>query len=215
MTNRRISGLYAITPDTEDSAILLLMVSAALRGGARVVQYRNKSASQQQRYEQCNGLAKLLREHDGLLIVNDDPNLAAEVGAGGVHLGRHDSSIPDARKQLGAKRLIGVSCYDDLERARAAVAAGADYVAFGSFFRSATKPEASTAPISILHRAKAELDVPVVAIGGINSDNAGLLIEAGADAVAMLGALFGAMDIEAQACSVSALFTVRDHRVPV
>jgi thiamine-phosphate pyrophosphorylase len=138
---------------------------------------------------QALALARLHAARGALLIVNDDPALAANVGADGVHLGEDDASIMSARELLGPDRIIGVSCYNDFDRARAAVDAGADYVAFGSFFPSSTKPSARRADLELLRRARS-LDVPVVAIGGIDADNARTLIDAGADAVAVITAVF-------------------------
>ena len=139
------------------------------------------------------------------LIVNDDIGLAAASGAAGVHLGEGDASIDEARARLGPRAMVGVSCYDSLARARQFAAAGADYLAFGAFFPSPTKPDARVATPQLLREAKA-LGLPVVAIGGITHDNASLLIEAGADAVAVISALFGAPDVRAAARRLSALF---------
>lgn len=185
----RIAGLYAVTPDIADTALLVHKVAAALRGGAAVVQYRNKTADATLRLEQARALARLPAMRDALLIVNDDATVAATVGADGVHLGEDDGDVGAARAIVGPDRLIGVSCYDDLTRAQAAVAAGADYVAFGSFFASTTKPAARRADRALLVEAKA-LRVPVVAIGGITAANARALFDAGADAVAVIADVF-------------------------
>ena len=206
MTASQISGIYAVTPETEDTTELIEKVTAVLNGGARVVQYRNKNGARALQREQCIKLLACVRAFDGSLIVNDSSKFALEVGADGVHLGQVDESVESARTQLGPRRTIGVSCYDDLERARAAQAAGADYVAFGSFFPSPTKPAAVRASLDLLRSAKAELDVPVVAIGGINVDNAAALIEAGADALAIISALFQVDDIEKQTRTYLRLF---------
>ena len=185
-----IAGLYAVTPDTADTSLLVRKVDAAIRGGATVVQYRNKRADAALRLAQAGALARLPAMRDARLIVNDDAAVAAAVGADGVHLGEDDVAIDAARAIVGADRLIGVSCYDDFTRARVAVAAGADYVAFGSFFASTTKPAARRADLALLASAKA-LGVPVVAIGGITAANARVLFDAGADAVAVIADLFG------------------------
>jgi len=186
---RRLRGLYALTPDTMDTAALVTAVTAALDGGAAAVQYRGKHDDAALRAEQARALARVLAARGGVYVVNDDPALAREVGADGVHLGEHDASIDSAREMLGPDRLIGVSCYDDLARARDAVAQGADYIAFGSFFPSPTKPGARRADPALLSRAQS-LGVPVVAIGGITSANAEALISAGADALAVISDLF-------------------------
>ena len=176
----RIKGLYAIA----DTGVL---------GGARLIQYRDKSTDTRRREREAEVLAALCQRHSALLIINDDPQLAARVGAG-VHIGRDDADIAAARSQLGAA-LIGVSCYNRLDLARSAEAAGADYVAFGRFYSSDTKPDAVQANLVLLEAARAELALPVVAIGGITADNAGPLIAAGASAVAVIGDIFQADDI--------------------
>lgn len=203
---RPVSGLYAVTPERTDLTALLGMVEAALRGGARVVQYRNKSGSDALRRLQAGEIALLCRDWEALFIVNDSAALAREVDADGVHLGMDDCGVANARSLLGPGKLIGVSCYNDIFRAREGVAQGADYVAFGSFFESPTKPEAVPAPVQLLQLASSEIARPVVAIGGITEDNAPGLIAAGADAVAVLSDLFGATDVEAKARRFSRLF---------
>ena len=207
----RLAGLYALTSDISDTATLVAKVAMALAGGAAAIQYRNKSAPAVLRREQARLLAGLCEARGALFIVNDDVGIAREVGADGVHIGEDDDSIARARAMLGPDRLIGVSCYDEWERARSAIDAGADYVAFGSFFASATKPEARCADPSLLARA-ASLRVPVVAIGGITSANAATLIDAGATAVAVIGDVFAHDDlpaIERAAAAIAALFAKR------
>ncbi len=188
-----IKGLYAVTPDVADTALLLAKVEPVLAAGARLLQYRNKSADAARRGEQARALRAVCRRHAATLIINDDVTLARAIDADGVHVGADDPALAIAREQLGSQKIIGVSCYDDLQRARAAATQGADYIAFGSFFASAVKPGAVRAPLSVLPAARA-LGVPVVAIGGITLDNAGGLIAAGADAVAVISALFAAPD---------------------
>jgi thiamine-phosphate pyrophosphorylase len=203
-----IQGLYAVTPETTDTARLLAMVEAALKGGASAVQYRQKSNDGTLRREQAQALRRLLSAYGKPLIINDDLALARECAADGVHLGRADGSIADARVILGAQRLIGVSCYNEFSRAEAAVAAGANYVAFGSMFRSRVKPDATRADISLITRAKAAFgsaNTAVVAIGGITRDNTQQLVDAGVDAIAVISDLFDAPDIEASARSFQQL----------
>jgi len=202
-----ISGLYAITPEQPDTARLLQQVRAALAGGAAVVQYRSKSQDIALQHEQASELMALCHDFDVPLIVNDSLRLADLTGADGVHLGREDGSVRQARIVLGAEKLIGVSCYNNLELALAAEEEGADYVAFGSFFPSATKPAAVPAPLELLRQARQRLHVPIVAIGGITPDNAPALIEAGAAAVAVISGLFDAPDIELAAQQYSQLFS--------
>lgn len=203
-----ISGLYAVTPDRSDTDALARDVEAALRGGARAIQYRNKAAGPELQARQASRLAGICRRMGARLIVNDNVELARDSGADGVHLGRDDGDVASARRILGNGRWIGVSCYDDMRRASNAVREGADYVAFGSFFPSSTKPGAVRAPLGLLRTARAGLAVPVVAIGGIDAGNAGALIEAGADAVAVISAVFDARDVEAAARQLSALFDI-------
>ena len=205
---KTISGLYAVTPDLADTALLLAKTGAALAGGARLLQYRNKTADENLRRGQAAALRELCRQHGATLIINDHVELAREVDADGVHLGADDVAATAARTRLGRGKLIGVSCYNDLTRAQSAATQGADYVAFGSFFASSVKPGAVRAPLSILPAARQQLRLPVVAIGGITLDNAGDLIAAGADAVAVLSALFAARDIEAAARKFCRLFEV-------
>ena len=201
-----VRGLYAVTPDEPDIGSLTRKVRKALAGGARILQYRNKSANAAVRREQGTALLALCREARIPFVINDDLDLARAIRADGLHLGRDDISIAVARAQLGEDKLLGVSCYDRLELALAAREAGADYVAFGSAFPSSTKPEATRAPLSLYREARARLDLPIVAIGGITTENALNVIEAGADAVAVISALFDSPDIEAAARSFSRLF---------
>jgi thiamine-phosphate pyrophosphorylase len=209
--NKPVSGLYAVTPELADTIALGGKVDAALRGGARVIQYRSKSTEEALLRAQATEIARLCRTWNALFIVNDSVELAREVDADGVHLGKDDADVGMARAMLGRAKLIGVSCYNEMERARAAVSRGADYVAFGSFFPSATKPLALRAGTELLRIAASEITLPVIAIGGINEDNAAELIAAGADAVAVVSALFDAPDIEAQARRFARLFEVPVH----
>jgi thiamine-phosphate pyrophosphorylase len=209
---RRIAGLYAVTPDIEDTDDLSARVAAALAGGAAAIQYRNKIADAARRRAQALSLARVLALRGGLFIVNDDAALAVEAGADGVHVGEDDLAIAAAREIVGPDRIVGASCYDDLELARSAVDAGADYVAFGSFFPSSVKPGARRAEPGLLEAARA-LEVPVVAIGGIDKDNVTSLIHAGADAVAVITAVFGAPDVEAAARAIAGCFPSSNHYV--
>jgi thiamine-phosphate pyrophosphorylase len=204
---RQLRGLYAVTPELADTEILLAKIAAALEGGACAIQYRNKTVSESQRIEQATAIARLQAARGALYIVNDDPALAARVGADGVHIGEDDASIASAREAIGPDRIVGVSCYGDFERARIAVEAGADYVAFGSFFPSSTKPGARRAAFELLQRAQM-LHVPIVAIGGIDATNARTLIDAGADAVAVISAVFAhddPVEVRSAAQSITAI----------
>lgn len=207
LNSTRIAGLYVLTDSaaggTEE---LLSRVDAALRGGAAMIQYRDKSQDRMRREHEAAAVRDLCRRHAAACIVNDDIELAAKIGADGVHIGRDDAGIALARQILGSTAIIGVSCYDSLDLAQQAAAAGADYVAFGSFFPSATKPDAVPAPISLLQNAKQQLRLPIVAIGGIGPDTAGRLIEAGADAIAVIGSVFLAEKPYDEARRLAALF---------
>lgn len=186
-------GLYAITPDDSDTERLLERVQQVLGAGASWLQYRNKRADAACREEQATRLLPLCRAHAVPLIVNDDWQLAAKIGADGAHLGRDDGQLSAARMALGPAALLGATCYDDPALARDAVANGASYVAFGAYFPSVTKPGARRATCGLLAGA-AELGVPRVAIGGITPDNARPVIHAGADLIAVVSGLFGAAD---------------------
>ena len=201
-----IRGLYAITPDSTDTTDLLRRVRLVLSGGARVLQYRNKSADAALRLTQAVALRELTREFAVTFIVNDDAHLAAQVDADGVHLGATDGALKAVRALLGKRKIVGVSCYNRLALAQEAVAAGADYVAFGAFFTSTVKPDAVTADVELLRQARAEFAVPLVAIGGITAQNAATLVDAGADALAVISALFEAADNQAAAQEFSRLF---------
>lgn len=198
----RINGLYAITPDLSDSNILLQLVDAAIRGGIDVLQYRNKSGSPELRLQQALTLLNRCRNAGIPLIINDDMELARQIDADGVHLGNEDGEILAARRLLGAEKIIGASCYNQLQLAHQALADGADYVAFGSVFVSATKPAAKRASLELLCQAKSVLSAPVVAIGGIDQNNIATVAAIGIDAAAVITALFNADSVESAASSL-------------
>jgi thiamine-phosphate pyrophosphorylase len=199
-------GLYAITPDDPDTERLAERVAAALAGGVAIVQYRNKAASPALARRQADRLAALCRGAGVPLIVNDDPRLALEVDAAGAHLGADDGDLAAARALLGPDRLLGASCYNRPALAAAARDAGADHVAFGAVFVSATKPQAVRAPLALFADPAARAGLPAVAIGGITVDNAAEAIAAGAHALAVISDLFGAADIAARAREYRQLF---------
>ncbi|HXZ53552.1 MAG TPA: thiamine phosphate synthase [Burkholderiales bacterium] len=206
-----MAGLYAITPDCADGEILLAKVRAALQfahlGGWAALQYRNKAAAPAQRAVEARALSALCRARGVPFIVNDDVELALASGADGVHLGRDDGALGAARRRLG-DRLLGASCYDRLDVARTALAAGADYVAFGSVYPSTTKPGAVRAPLGLFTAARA-LGAPIVAIGGITLERAGEILRAGADCLAVISDLFDAPDIAARARAYANLFAAQ------
>lgn len=202
-------GLYAITDNALTPAPQLVSaVESAILGGAVLVQYRDKSSTDSERLRQASDLQSLCRDAGVPLIINDDADLALRVGAAGVHLGQSDGSLTAARRLLGDQAIIGITCHGDLELARAADAAGADYLAFGRFFQSATKPGAPPANKQVLAQAR-QFRRPITAIGGISADNGAELICSGADLLAVVGGLFGHPDIEHQARRLSQLFA--DH----
>ena len=197
----KLRGLYAITPEIADSETLLRSVAQALEGGIAMLQYRRKDG---QRLDEARNLARMCRDRAVPFVVNDDIDIAIASGADGAHLGRDDGDLAAARSRLKGK-ILGVSCYNSPDAAHAAVAAGADYVAFGSVFPSPTKPAALRAPLSLFGAARA-LGVPLVAIGGITLQNAPQLIAAGADCLAVISDLFEAPDIAEKARAYSKLF---------
>ena len=198
-------GLYVLTPDRSDTATLCAEVAAALRGGAVLLQFRNKQADATLRRAQAQALLPICESFGVPMLVNDDVGIARELGAGGVHLGEHDARIAPARLALGPDAIVGASCYDDLARAERAAAAGASYLAFGAFHPSSTKPHARRAMPSLLSAA-AGFGLPRVAIGGLTADNARPLIEAGADLLAVISAVFDQPDVEAAARRFACLF---------
>ena len=202
-------GLYAITQTTNQSiAQVITDVESALKGGAVVVQYRDKHPLNARHL--ATELVSVCHSYQAPLLINDDVALALAVGADGVHLGRDDGDIESARRQLGDEAIIGVSCYNDIARAKTAIAAGADYVAFGRFFPSGSKPLAAPSEVSTLKEAKKQLKVPIVAIGGILPQNGGHLIDAGADLLAVIGGLFDSPTDPYQAAQLfQTLFTHR------
>ena len=207
MTPTRLRGLYAITdeqliPETDFATI----IEQALQGGTSIIQYRDKSNDFGKRQHQASVLRELCSRYSALLVINDDIELAKAVGADGVHLGEDDAAIEQARSVLGDQAIIGISCYNQLERAVEAQAAGADYVAFGAMFNSPTKPKAPSANYDLIQQAKARLDIPVCAIGGIDGHNVTGVIVSGADMVALISGLFAADDIKQTAEHIAGLF---------
>lgn len=202
----RIAGLYAVT-DTPPHGRLEDVVEAVLRGGASIVQYRDKGSDRVRRSAEARALRTLCREYDAVFLINDDVDLARSVGADGVHLGQGDAAIEEAREKLGPDAFIGASCYADPDRAVRAQRAGADYLAFGAVYASATKPHAARAPLSLFETERHH-GVPLVAIGGIDASGAADLASAGADAIAVVRALFAARDPEHAAREIVQQFRV-------
>jgi len=190
------SGLYAITDSQMNTATFVHDVEKAIIGGARIIQYRDKSQDKSKRLAQAQALQQLCQKYQVIFIINDDVELAQQIDADGVHLGKDDATLITARQQLGQNKIIGISCYNQLDNAVQAVKNGVDYVAFGRFFPSSTKPNAIKADSALLQTAKKSLHCPIVAIGGITPQNGQALITAGADCLAVINGLFGQDDIE-------------------
>jgi thiamine-phosphate pyrophosphorylase len=203
-----IRGLYAIADTgTIDDAELVEKVGQVLEGGCRVLQYRDKSNDKEKRLQQATELRGMCRHSSTVFIINDDAELAMQVNADGVHCGRDDAAISETKSRYPGL-LIGASCYNSLERARQVADEGADYLAFGRFFSSQTKPEAVAADIDILQQAKQQFEQPIVAIGGIMTENAGILISSGASAVAVISGVFCATDPYLSSKEICALFNI-------
>ncbi len=191
-----IKGLYAITPDMADLNSLIQKTQSAIEGGAFMVQYRSKIHDRAVKIQQCAAILRLCREYGVPCIVNDDVEMCRILEADGVHLGENDDNIAEVRRILGEDAIIGSSCYDQLNRAKQAQEEGASYVAFGAVFPTPTKPNAPRATLALLREAKSEIQIPIVAIGGITVNNAHDVIEAGVDAIAVITSLFEAKTIK-------------------
>jgi len=201
-------GLYAITHEVAklSTSALCNQVSAAIDGGAHIVQYRHKNLAANQREQQARALLDCCHERSTPLIINDDVALAAAIGADGVHLGKDDMTLTAARVQLGEQAIIGASCYNSIDLALKAQQGGADYVAFGRFFASTTKPLAIEADPALLQQARKQLNIPIIAIGGITPDNGNMLINAGANMVAAINGIFAQTEIRVAAQQYAQLF---------
>lgn len=206
MANAELGGLYAITPERADGARLLAEVEAALQGGCRILQFRDKQHTMPECVARARALRTLTRRYDARLLINDDIALCTLVDADGVHLGADDGNLKLARAILGPQRLLGASCYADFATAQIADVAGADYVAFGAIYPSTTKPNAVRASVDLVFQAKTTLTAKICAIGGITVDNAAPVIAAGADLLAVITDLFDAPDIAARATQYQRLF---------
>ena len=200
-----IKGLYAITPDMADTDLLLQKVEAALQGGINVLQYRNKTANHKLQTQQARAILSLCRQYNVPLIINDSVKLCLTLDADGVHLGADDGNLSEVRIRIGNDKILGASCYNRFDLALEAQQAGANYVAFGACFASSTKPNAPVAGLDLFTRAKTELNIPSVAIGGITLQNASQVLQAGANAIAVINDIFNAEDIKLAATQFIAL----------
>ena len=201
-----IKGLYAITPDMADSNSLLQKTQLAIEGGAFMVQYRSKIQDRDVKMQQCAAILRLCREYEIPCIVNDDVGMCRILEADGVHLGEKDDNIAEVRRILGEDAIIGSSCYDQLNRANEAQKEGASYVAFGAMYPTSTKPNAPRASLALLREAKSEIQIPIVAIGGITMNNAHDVIETGIDAIAVINSLYESNSIKETAETFSHMF---------
>lgn len=204
--SRTLRSLYAITDRGLMGGDLLIRAEQAIAGGVRLLQYRDKSTDARRREQEATALAQLCQQQGVHFIINDDPALALKAGADGVHLGQSDGDITTTRRFLGRDKIIGITCHNSLKKALAAEKAGADYVAFGRFFPSQTKPDAAPAEIDILRQAKHQLSIPIVAIGGITPENGSALIAAGADMLGVIHGIFGADDVRTATQRYAKLF---------
>ncbi|NOS97340.1 MAG: thiamine phosphate synthase [Methylotenera sp.] len=204
---QQISGLYAITPDEPNTALLLTKVEAALQGGIAVLQYRNKLANHKLQTQQSREILLLCRRYNIPLIINDSVKLCLTLDADGVHLGADDGNLAEVRARIGADKILGASCYNRFDLALHAQQSGANYVAFGACFASSTKPNAPVANLELFKLAQAQLNIPAVAIGGIALTNADLVIQAGANAIAVINAIFSQDDVKSTTQQFTQLFS--------
>ena len=208
---KNIQGLYAIADTaTIDDVLLSEKVRSVLSGGCSVLQYRDKSSDNEKRLRQARELRQLCSDVEAVFIINDDAELAMQVHADGVHCGKNDATVSETRRRY-PELLIGATCYNSLDRAELAVNDGADYLAFGSFYPSSTKPDATPADIVTLQLASQRFDQPLVAIGGIMVENAPLLISSGASAVAVINSVFATADPCRSSQEFCALFKQQDR----
>ena len=201
-----IRGLYAITPDMADLNTLIQKTQSAIEGGVFMVQYRSKIHDHDVKMQQCAAILRLCREYEIPCIVNDDVDMCRSLEADGVHLGEKDDNIAEVRRILGEDAIIGSSCYDQLERAKQAQKEGASYVAFGAMYPTSTKPNAPRATIGLLREANSQIQIPIVAIGGITVNNAHDVIETGVDAIAVINSLYESHSIKETAETLSQMF---------
>jgi len=204
-----IKGLYAITPDSADLNTLIQKTKSAIEGGAFMVQYRSKIQDRDVKMQQCAAILRLCREYEIPCIVNDDVDMCRILEADGVHLGEKDDNIAEVRHILGEDAIIGSSCYDQLDRAKSAQKEGASYVAFGAMFPTSTKPNAPRASLALLKEAKREIQIPIVAIGGITVNNAHDVIKTGIDAIAVITSLYEAKSIKETAETFAKMFQIK------
>lgn len=199
-------GLYAITPNEADAGRLLANVESALQAGIALLQYRDKTSTTTEKLRRANALHELCIQYATPLIINDNPELAYQCNAEGVHLGQGDTTIDIAREMLGKEAIIGITCHHDLQLALKAQKQGANYVAFGRFFNSSTKPGAPLADIHLVRQASTQLNIPITAIGGLTLDNSKPIIKAGAHNIAVVEGVFSKTNIKDACLGFNQLF---------
>jgi thiamine-phosphate pyrophosphorylase len=209
-TLARLRGLYAITDHDLLGNNLINAVREVLQAGGRIIQYRDKTSDTIRRKREALALRELCDQFDALLIINDDIELAHQIDAHGVHVGKLDASLTQARHLLGPDSIIGVSCYNSLQLGEQACQEGADYVAFGSVFPSSTKPDAVKADLDLFRQAKASLPIPIAGIGGITPENAPELVATGCDMIAVIHSLFGQNRIQSVTRTFCKMFDEMD-----
>ena len=212
--DKSLKGLYAITDAKLLGTDIIEKAEQAILGGINILQYRNKNASAKQQEQEARTLAQLCDKHNIIFIINDDVELAMKVNADGVHLGQKDTHFQQARKQLGENKIIGITCNNQIELAQNAQQQGADYVAFGRFFESSTKPSAPHAELSLLTEARKLITIPIVAISGITHESAPLVLEKNVDMLAVIEGIFGKADILKSVQQFVDIFNTRDDQSP-
>jgi len=200
-----IKGLYAVTPEEKDLSLLSLKVESCIKGGAKIIQYRSKKLTKKEQYKQAEGIKTICDQYKTPLIINDDIELCRILDADGVHLGEYDDSLEKARQELGPSKIVGVSCYNSIERVEGAVNKDANYIALGACFPTKSKSNAPKVPLSLIALVLKEFKIPLVAIGGINLKNIELLTCRGVNCVAVIDSLFNSKDIEGTAKQFSCL----------
>ena len=201
-----MKGLYLVTPDSDDTERLVAITEQAIRGGASLLQYRHKTADAALRHEQASALLKLCRRRNVPLIINDHLDLCVAIDADGIHVGGTDASVASMRDHLGSSKIVGASCYGDLQLAREAQASGASYLAFGGFYPSRVKKYDVTTSPDIITKALAEFKIPLCVIGGMTPENSQVLIDRGAHMVAAISSVYSAVDPHAAAIKFADMF---------
>ncbi len=206
-----MQGIYAITPDEDNDDLLLNKIIIAIKGGIRIIQYRHSTATHDVCLRQALSIATICKAHHVMLLINNHIDIAKTCSASGVHLGINDTPITTARAQLGNDAIIGATCYNSLERAKVAQKSGANYIAIGAIFPSPTKPNAPQCSLEKLRTIKQKINLPLIAIGGINFENAQSVLATGVDCIAMVSGLFDTQDITANCQKLTQILKKSPH----